>query len=639
MKNAAIYIRVSTQSQQTDRQQTELLAFADKEGYHVTHIYKDVMSGFKNEEFRKELHQLKEDAKEKRIDIILFSEFSRLSRNVIDLNVNIDYFRNLGVELFFQKQNLWVKSKGDLGTEILLQVLAVVSRYEIELFAERSISGKIEKIKSKGINAGGLTPYGYITNKETKQLIINKEESKIIQQVFQMYADGAKQQNICDYLNQNNIHCPYAKRLVESNQKRKLKGLEEKEYNTYDIDTLVWTASSLNKILHNELYTGKRKFKFHKPNVDKTNEKEIMTEFTIEDEDLRIISDDLYNEVQNLIDKNRTNKDTAYAKPTLLKRFLKCGHCGHNYLSQRKNEDYNYTCYKSIKDKKTRETLCRDSYNILQSKLDAIVIDCVLNKILTFKALAENSGDKERFEQIIKTDLSIIEIKQKELRGLDEKYYKYYDNAIERDIPMERVDAYKSKIEESKKNIQIEINKIQNEISSYKKQIQLIDNSKNINLDLFKSYLEPENHYMIKQLLNDYIEKILLHSVGDKKGLIHIFYKNGIEEMVMIKNSRPRNEDYLKNYIHTILNEEEYAEFVSYANISDDSIVYPYLQLYKPDVYDKRIEYNKERKMFIDEGVEYTANEMYKKYLPKNIDNLHFYTKFNYLENYNKNNH
>ena len=176
-KKTAIYIRISTQLQHSDRQKEELLKLAENEGYEVVDTYIDILSGFKDEEFRPELKRLLEDSEHKKFDIILFSEFSRLSRTIADLNKFIVEFRKNNIELFFQKQNQWVKKKGDVGTNILIQVLGVLSEYEIELFKERSISGKISAVKNRGINIGGLTAYGYKSEKDTKRLIVDIERS------------------------------------------------------------------------------------------------------------------------------------------------------------------------------------------------------------------------------------------------------------------------------------------------------------------------------------------------------------------------------------------------------------------------------------------------------------------------------
>ena len=71
-----------------------------------------------------------------------------MPKNTITMLVN-QRLQEKKIELFFQKQDLWIKDKQDLGSRILLAVLAITTSYEIELFAERSISGKINKVYSR----------------------------------------------------------------------------------------------------------------------------------------------------------------------------------------------------------------------------------------------------------------------------------------------------------------------------------------------------------------------------------------------------------------------------------------------------------------------------------------------------------
>ena len=177
MKKAAIYIRISTQQQKIDRQEQDLRDFAEREEYEIHEVYSDVVSGFKKNEDMPELERLKTDSKMNHFNVILFSEFTRLSRTVTELNQSIDFFRKHDVDLYFQKQNIWVRKKGDLGTDILIQILGVVASYEIELFAERSISGKIAALKNRGINLGGLSAFGYKSEEKTKRLVIELFEA------------------------------------------------------------------------------------------------------------------------------------------------------------------------------------------------------------------------------------------------------------------------------------------------------------------------------------------------------------------------------------------------------------------------------------------------------------------------------
>lgn len=147
----AIYCRISTQMQSTDRQEEELLKYAEQNNYKVEDVYVDVVTGFSVFEERKRYSDLLKAIDEGKIEIILFSELTRLGRNSTELLSEIQRLQDKGVALYFQKQDLWVRnSKQDLGSKILLAVLAITTTYEIELFAERSLSGKISKITNGG---------------------------------------------------------------------------------------------------------------------------------------------------------------------------------------------------------------------------------------------------------------------------------------------------------------------------------------------------------------------------------------------------------------------------------------------------------------------------------------------------------
>lgn len=79
-------------------------------------------------------------------------------------------FIDKGINLYFDKQKLWVRdSNKDVGSIILLHVLAVMSSYEIELFVERSLSGKITKVQA-GHGGGDERAYGYMHNEINRLL-------------------------------------------------------------------------------------------------------------------------------------------------------------------------------------------------------------------------------------------------------------------------------------------------------------------------------------------------------------------------------------------------------------------------------------------------------------------------------------
>ena len=55
----AIYVRVSTNEQTTENQVRELIAWADRAGHEIVHIYDDNgISGAKGREYRKEFDKI-----------------------------------------------------------------------------------------------------------------------------------------------------------------------------------------------------------------------------------------------------------------------------------------------------------------------------------------------------------------------------------------------------------------------------------------------------------------------------------------------------------------------------------------------------------------------------------------------------
>lgn len=343
-KKVLIYCRVSTQQQTTDRQKEELLKFAAENHWNVEEedIFIDVISGFKKGEFRPEYVKMLERVEYGDIDIILFSEFSRLARNATELLEQIKLFIDKGINLYFDKQKLWVKdSNKDVGSIILLHVLAVMSSYEIELFVERSLSGKITKVQA-GHGGGDERAYGYMHN-ENKQIVINPIESKIVTRIFEMYVGGYSSIQISEILNAEKVPAPYVRKLNEYKKNREAKGLEVKEYK-FDTDNLKWRISTINRLMHNELYKGNRRITFYKPDptnplpLSERQDREIVYEYSEHVESLRIVSDELFQQAQDKLSKAHYNKNNAVRHENLLKHLMVCGECGANFSVGKSNE-------------------------------------------------------------------------------------------------------------------------------------------------------------------------------------------------------------------------------------------------------------------------------------------------------------
>ncbi len=546
MKKVAIYVRISTQMQHSDRQVEELTSFAENENFEVVEVYKDVLSGFKNEEERPSLAALLEDSKTDKFDIILFSEFSRLSRRVGDLTNLIAVFQDNNKEIYFQKQNIWVRAKNDIGTSILIQVLGVVASYEIELFAERSVSGKISAIKNRGITEGGLPAYGYKSELGTKRLVVHEEEAQTIRRIFSMYAEGNSSVFICNLLNSEGVKSPYAVRIEETTNKRKEKGLDDKEYIRFDKDDLIWLPATLVKIMKNPLYRGVRKYKFHKPNPTKKNiEREILDEFEQYEKRLQIIDDVLFEQVQQMIEKNRTNKDNN-KYDNLLRPLIKCGCCGLNYQVAQKNDKHSYKCYGKTQDR-NKIIRCKESYEVMQDRLDGLVIQLSIRYIASNNLKNSTTQKIEKLEKENNDLQIIINSTLEKIKANDETWIKFFNKAVKFDMSDNIIEKQKNEYQEVKEKLNNELNNYTKQVTSNKITIESLSKLSD-NLVLSKQIEKiKSNPVLLKELIYKYVTRIELNSLTNRYSLVKVTFIDNLEVWGSIKSAKYRNEEKFWN--------------------------------------------------------------------------------------------
>lgn len=169
----AIFARVSTSSQDTERQVADLTAFADRNKYQVLATITEQISGAKKNADRPQLQQLLDLAYRKEIDKVLVTEISRLGRDTTEILKTLDHFTDLGVcvqLLNYNLQTLTPTGQRDSIARMFMTMLADLARLERELIQDRVRSG-IKRARAKG-KAHGRKPG---TIKENERLL---EENK-----------------------------------------------------------------------------------------------------------------------------------------------------------------------------------------------------------------------------------------------------------------------------------------------------------------------------------------------------------------------------------------------------------------------------------------------------------------------------
>ena len=150
-EKVGIYARVSTldKGQDTEVQLSDLRTYADARGWKVFKEYVDAgQSGSKEQ--RPAFNQLMEDARKRKIDIILVWRLDRFGRSLKHLIVSLDELKTLGVGFVSFKESIdFTTATGRL----MLHLLGAFAEFEKEIIRERVKAG-VAHAKSKGKRLG-----------------------------------------------------------------------------------------------------------------------------------------------------------------------------------------------------------------------------------------------------------------------------------------------------------------------------------------------------------------------------------------------------------------------------------------------------------------------------------------------------
>ena len=162
-----ILVRVSTQKQETERQISELRAYADSKGYDVLEMCRETVSGRADEDEREGLTRAAELARFGKIKKVLVHEVSRLARKNSVTHKFVETLEECGVSLYWHAQGfetLLPNGKRNPAASVMLALLAELARGEVELLRERINSGLAEA-RRKGVKLG--RPVGTTIDRET----------------------------------------------------------------------------------------------------------------------------------------------------------------------------------------------------------------------------------------------------------------------------------------------------------------------------------------------------------------------------------------------------------------------------------------------------------------------------------------
>src|SRR5699024_10233163 len=191
--------------------------------WQLVDIYSDEgITGTKKDR-RLELIRLISDCEKGKIDFILTKSISRFARNTIDCLELVRKLMDLGVHIYFEKENINTNS---MESELMLSILSSLAENESVSLSENS-KWSIRQQFKRGTYKLSYPPYGYDYIDE--QVVVNEEQAQVVRRIFNSVLVGIGTERIARQLNAEKIA---TKRGGN------------------------WTGTTIRGIIKNEKYTG-----------------------------------------------------------------------------------------------------------------------------------------------------------------------------------------------------------------------------------------------------------------------------------------------------------------------------------------------------------------------------------------------
>jgi DNA invertase Pin-like site-specific DNA recombinase len=167
-RRAAIYARVSTDSQTVENQIQELRRIAERRGWEVVkEVYTDAgISGAKGRAQRPGLDRLLKDASRRKFDVVMAWAIDRLGRSLIDLLGTIQHLEAVGVDLYLDQQS--IDTTTPIG-KLVFQITGAFAEFERSMIQQRIRAG-LKRAVAQGIKLGRPKIDQALERKAQKQL-------------------------------------------------------------------------------------------------------------------------------------------------------------------------------------------------------------------------------------------------------------------------------------------------------------------------------------------------------------------------------------------------------------------------------------------------------------------------------------
>ncbi len=396
---------------------------------------------------------------------LLVSDLSRGFRNIADQTYYLEeYFPARGIRfistaLQYVDSYLEPQSAMNLGVKI-----QGITNEQFAYDTSLKIRSKLDLKRRLGEFIGAFAPYGYDKMPgNSDALVIDEEAAGIVTDIFRWYADGLMSLGaIVKRLNGQGIPNP--------TKYKNMKGLNLK--NPLGNDGL-WSASSVRRILTNEVYLGKMiqgRAEIINYKVHKSRKKPKESWYVVEGTHEPIVGRETFQKAQSLLAMNVRAGSGDYIYP--LAGMLKCGECG-KAMSRKSSKGIAYYYCRTYREK--GKQFCY-SHSIREDALFDAVLEALnleISTIANMEALlsraAEVSAKSGEYGDLEAKLLATRRNLENEVGVFDRAYYDLTSGVIS-DEQFKRIRAICEKRQDELKialrNISGEINRLESQLSA-----------------------------------------------------------------------------------------------------------------------------------------------------------------------------
>jgi len=164
------------------------------------------------------------DALDGKMDLIVTKSVSRFARNTVDSLSTIRKLKEKGVEVFFEKEQIWTfDGKG----ELLITIMSSLAQEESRSISENTTWGHRRRMQEGRVSMAYGQFLGYEKGEDGKPAI-NETEAQIVRLIYKLFIEGKTPSAIVKYLMSHGIPSPGGKERWQTTVVRSI--LENEKY-------------------------------------------------------------------------------------------------------------------------------------------------------------------------------------------------------------------------------------------------------------------------------------------------------------------------------------------------------------------------------------------------------------------------